>query len=116
MPRADNQDASAVGRQHRLFAVDDEIEENLLNLVAVGKHLRKPGGEGVDDRDVGESLLVRAQGERFADHLVDVHQRARRLTLAGEGEEVAHEAGGALRFAEDRLEPAADGILERLFL
>ena len=73
----------------------------------------RPGGERVDDGDVRDALLVRAQRQRFAHHLVDVDHRARRLPLAREGQQVADDARGALRLAEDRLEAAADRLVER---
>ena len=49
VPGADDEHAAAVGRQHRLLGVDDQIEQHLLDLVAVGEHLRQAGGERVDD-------------------------------------------------------------------
>ena len=113
VPRADDQDAAAVGRQHRLLGVDDQVQQHLLHLVAVGEHLRQAGGERVDDRDVRDALLVGAQRERLAHDLVHVHHRARRLPLAREGQQVADDARGALGFAEDRLEAAADRLVER---
>ena len=42
-------DAAAVGGQHRLLGVDDQVEQHLLHLVAVGEDLRQAGGERVDD-------------------------------------------------------------------
>ena len=113
MPRADDEHAAAVGRQHRLLGVDDEVEQDLLDLMAVGEHLRQAGGERVDDGDVGHALLVGAQRQRFAHDLIDVHHRARRLALAREGEQVADDARGALGFAEDRFEAAAHRLVER---
>ena len=59
---------------------------------------------------------VRSERQCFAHHLIDVHHRACRLALAGEGEQVADDAGGALRFAEDGLQPAPDRIVQRRFL
>ena len=113
VPRPHDEDAAAVGRQHGLFGVDDQVEQDLLDLMAVGEYLRQAGGERVDDGDVGDALLVGAQGQRFADHEIHVDHRARRLALAGEGQQVPHDPRRALRFAEDRLEPAADRVLER---
>ena len=55
-----------------------------------------------------DALLVGAQRQRFAHDLIHVHHRARRLALARERQQVADDARGALRFAENRLEPAAD--------
>ena len=66
MPRAHDEDAAAVGRQHRLLGVDDQVQQHLLDLVAVGEDLRQAGGERVDHRDVGDALFVGAQRERFA--------------------------------------------------
>ena len=34
--------AAAVRRDHRLFGVDHQVEQHLLDLVRVGKHLRQP--------------------------------------------------------------------------
>ena len=41
VPRADDQRAAAVGREHRLFGIDDEVEQHLLNLMRVGKDGRQ---------------------------------------------------------------------------
>ena len=49
VPRADDERAAAVGREHRLLGVDDQVEQHLLDLVRVGKDLRQPGGERGDD-------------------------------------------------------------------
>ena len=99
VPGADDERAAAVGGQHRLLGVDDQVQQHLLHLVAVREHLGQAGGERVDDRDVGDALFVRAQRQRFAHHLVHVDHRARRLPLAREGQQVADDAGGAFRFA-----------------
>ncbi len=112
LPAADDEDAAAVGRQHRLLGVDHEIEQHLLDLVAVGEDLRQPGRERVEDIDVGHPLFVRAQRERFARHLIDVDHRAGRIPLARERQQATDDAGGALGFAQDGLEPAPDGLVE----
>ena len=78
--------------EHGLLGVDDEVQQHLLDLVAVGEHLRQARRERVDDRDVRDALLVRAQRQRLAHDLVDVHHRPRRLTLAREGQQVADDA------------------------
>ena len=56
------------------------------------------------------ALIVGAQGERLAHDLVQIDHRARRVPLAREGQQVAHDLRGALRLAQDRLE-AAPGLL-----
>ena len=38
VPRADDEDAAAVRRQHRLLGVDHQVQQHLLDLVAVGEH------------------------------------------------------------------------------
>ena len=96
VPGADDERAAAVRREHRLLGVDDEVQQHLLELVRIGEDLRQAGGERVDDVDVRDALLVRAQRERLAHDVVEVHHRARGVPLAREGEEVAHDAGGAL--------------------
>ena len=111
--RAHDEHAAAVGREHRLLGVDDQVEQHLLHLVPVGEDLRQPGRQRVDDRDVRDALLVGAQRQRLAHDLVHVHHRARRLPLAREGQQVADDARGALGLAEDRLEAAADRRFER---
>ena len=99
-------------RQHCLLRVDDQIEQHLLQLVAIGKDLRQAGGERVEHRDIREPLLVRAKRERLPHDLVHVDHRARRLPLARERQQVSDDARGALGFAEDGFEPAADGVVE----
>ena len=47
-----------------------------------------------------------SQRERLADDVVQIDHRARRLPLARERQQVAHDLGGALRLAEDGLEAA----------
>ena len=89
VPGAHDQHAAAVRGEHRLLGVDDQIEQHLLELMRIGEHLRQAGGERVDDGDVAEALLVRAQRQRLAHDLIDVDHRARRLALAREGQQVA---------------------------
>ena len=89
VPRAHDERAAAVRREHRLLGIDDEVEQHLLHLVRIGEDLRQPRRERVDDGDVRDALLVGAQCQRLADHLVQVHHRARALPLARERQEVA---------------------------
>ena len=107
VPGADDERAAAVRADHGLLGVDDQVEQHLLNLMRIGERLRQAGGERLDGRDVVDALLVRAQRQRFANHLIEVDHRARRVALAREGQQVADDLGGALRLAEDGLEAAA---------
>ncbi len=59
-----------------------------------------------------DALLVGAEREGFAHHLVEVHHRARGLALPGKRQQVADDAGGAFGFAEDDLEPALGLVVE----
>jgi hypothetical protein len=59
VPRSKNQRPASVGREHRLFGVDDQIEEDLLNLVRVREDCGVPG-ERLHDHHV-TALFVRAQ-------------------------------------------------------
>ena len=106
VPRAHDERAAPVRGDHRLFGVDDQIQQDLLALVRVGEHLRQSRGQRLEDVDVAQALLVRAQGQRLAHDLVEVHHRARRVPLAREGEEVADDLRGAFGLAQDRFEAA----------
>jgi hypothetical protein len=95
-----------VSREHRLLGVDDQVEQHLLQLMAISQDLRQPGSKGVDDRDVRDTLLVGAERQCLANDLIDVHHDACRLSLACEGEEVADDPCGPLRLAQDGLDAA----------
>ena len=111
VPGADDERAAAVGGEHRLLGVDDEVEQDLLELVRVGEHLRQAGGKRGQHGDVRDALFVGAQRERLADDVIEIDHRARGVTLAREGEEVAHDAGRALRLAEDDVQAAPRRIV-----
>ena len=113
VPRAHDQRAAAVRADHGLFGIDDEIQQHLLNLVRVREHLRQAGRQRLEDVDVAQPLLVRAQRERFPHDLIEIDHRARRVALAREGQQVAHDLRGALRFAQDRFETAARLLVDR---
>jgi hypothetical protein len=97
VPRTGDEDAAAVRGEHRLLGVDDEVQQDLLELVRIGEDERQSRGERFVDGDVVQSLLVRTQRERLAHDLVHVHHRARRVALAGEGQQVVHDARRATR-------------------
>ena len=113
VPGADDERAATVRADHGLFGVDDEVEQHLLDLMRIGERLGESGGKRLDGHDVVDALLVRAQRQRFADHLVEIDHGARRVALAGEGQQVADDLGGALRLAEDGLEAAARVVVGR---
>jgi len=104
MRRAHDDGAPAIGANARLFGVDQQVEQHLLDLVAIGEHFRQTVRQGLDHLDVADFLLVGPQGKGFAHHLVQVDHRPCRLALAREGQQVADDAGGTLGFGEDDLE------------
>ena len=113
VPGADDQRAAAVRAEHGLLRVDDQVQQHLLDLVRIGKHFA-----GVPTASASRMLMLlmrcsyERSAKRFAHDLVEVHHRARRVTLAGERQEIAHDLGRALRLAQDRFETAL-GLLDR---
>ena len=101
-------------RHHRLLGVDHQVQQHLLDLVRVGEHRRQARRQRVDGRDARQALLVRAQRQRVAHHLVDVDERARRVPLPGEGQQVADDPRGPFGLAEDGLEGPAQLRVHRL--
>ena len=112
LPRAKDERAAAVCVEHRLLGVDDEVQQDLLDLVRIGKDGRKARGQRLEDHDVRDALLMRPQRQRFADHLIEVHRRPGRVTLPGERLQVAHDAGGALGGVVDGVEIPARQLVE----
>ena len=113
MPGAHDQRAAAVGAEHRLLGVDDQVQQHLLQLMRVREDLRQARGERVDDDDVGDALLVGAQRQRLAHDLIEVDHRARALPLAREGQQLAHDLRGALGLVEDHIHAAPRAVVER---
>jgi hypothetical protein len=103
-----------VDGQHRLFGVDEEIEQHLLDLMRIGKYARHVGRQLGGDRQ-HRHLVVAAQRDRFDDERIDVDHGARRLALTRECQQVAHDTRGAVRFAEDDRHAALRHLVERLF-
>ena len=84
--------------------------------MGVAEGLRKARRERINDAEVCDALIVGAQGECLANHLIDVDHRARRLTLARECQQVPHNARGPFRLAQDDFQPAPHLRLERRLL
>ena len=112
VPGAQDERAAAVGADHGLFRVDDEIQQHLLDLMRIGEDARQARRQRLEDRDVAEALFVRPQRQRLTDDVVEVDHRARGVALARERQQVADDFGRALRLAEDRLEPAPRLIVD----
>ena len=116
VPRPHHERAASVRGKHRLFGIHDQIQQHLLDLMAIGEDLRQPGGERLDDGHVVDALLIGAEGERFAGDLIHVHHRPRRLPLPRERQQVPNDARGALGFGKDRFETAPDRLVQRRLL
>ena len=108
----DAQHALAVRLGHRLLGVDDDVQDDLLQLVRIGQGLRQVLREIGLHLDVAHAHLVGAQLERGLDDAVDRRHDALGLVLAGEGQEVLHDAGRPLGLVADALQ----GTRERRLL
>jgi hypothetical protein len=100
VPRADVNAPDRSGA-HRLFGVEQQVEQRLLQLTAVAEHRRQPGLE------VGHQLyrlqveFIGAQRKDTGHDVGDVLLGARRRLAAGERQQVADDARGPLRFLGD---------------
>ena len=112
-PRSDHQPAAAVGLQHGLLGVGDDVEENLLQLVRVGDGLGQVAVEFAHDLDVVHREFVIAQLDGALQDVVHARQRAFRFLLAREREQVLHDLLAAQRQVVD-LEQAVAGALVQI--
>ena len=106
VPASDDERPAAVGGEHRVLGVDDQVQQHLLHLVGVREDEGQSVGEGVEGRHVRHPLLVGPRGQRVAHDVVQVDEGAGGVALPGEGQQVPHDAGRPLRLAENRLDPA----------
>ena len=84
-------DLAAVG--HGVARVDDEVDDDLLELVEVGLH--QPQVAAVDDVERDRLADEPAQQHlQFRQHVVELQRLRPHRLPAGEGEQLAHEAGG----------------------
>ena len=114
VPGAHDERAPAVRRNHRLLGVDHQVQQHLLALVRIGEDVRQAGRERLERGDVVQALLVGAEGQGLADDLIHIDHRARRVPLAGERQQVAHDLRGALRLAEDDVEASLGRLVHGL--
>jgi len=112
VPRAENQRPAAIGAKHRLFRVDDQVQEDLLDLMRVREHERQPRGQRLEDVDVAQALFVRAERNRLADDLIQIDHGTRGVPLPREREEIADDLRRAFGFAEDRVQAAPRRFVE----
>ena len=93
---------------HGALGVQDEIEQRLLQLAAVGDDRRKAWLELRHELDAAQPELVGAQRQHALHELGEVLRRARRGLPPGEREQVADDARGALRLLGDATKIEAD--------
>ena len=99
-PHVAGGDADLAAARHGVAGVDDEVHDHLLELALVDAHRREVGAVLDAERHlVGQQAVqqVRELGERVLE--VD-DGRAQRL-LAREGEQLAHQRGGAVGVLAD---------------
>ena len=91
------------GRQaaHRLHGVGDEIEQHLLQLVAVAEDHDGRRVERLLELDAVQLQLVDDEQRGARGHVVQVHRRLLGHALPGEGEQVADDPTGPLRLIVD---------------
>src|SRR6267154_6764717 len=82
---------AALGRRC-VGGVKEQVEQDLLNLVVVGKCAAQIGGEDRYDLDAAEALVVGDKAERLGDKPVDVNRPALRGGRTREVDEVFERA------------------------
>ena len=102
-PRAHG-DRSAIG--HRIARVDDQVEDDLLHLPAVGRDRRKPRRQIHVER-VFRSEQAREHLLHVADDGGELERLGLQHLLAAEREELTGESGRAVARAEDVVERLA---------
>ena len=115
VPGPDDQRAAAVRRLHGLLGVGNQVQQHLLHLVLVDEDLGQPAGQGRERRDVVDALIVGAQGQRVAHHLVEIDHRPGGRALADERQQVPDDSRRAFGLGEDHVHAALADVVERQF-
>ncbi len=112
-PRASQGDAAAAGAAHRVAGVDHQVHHRVLELRLVGAHRRRRARVVGDEPHV---LAQQAAQQHLEAHqgLADVDDLAPRRRLAREGEELAHQVGGAQHGVADLAQTVVGRIAERM--
>ena len=105
--RADGQPARRAAA-HRLLGVQDQIEQRLLQLAAVGNHRRQPRVELGHELDAAQPELVGAQRQHALHEIGDVLRRPRRGLPSRKRQQVADDARRALRLLGDAPQVVSD--------
>ena len=112
LPGPQCQRSPAVRREHRLLGVDDEVQQDLLDLMWIGKHRRQTCRQSVHDADVGNALFVGAKRQRFLHDLIQIDRRPRRMPLPRERLQVADDTSSTFSGVVNRIEVAPCAFVE----
>ena len=96
-----------------LLGVRHQVDDDLVQAVAVGPHRGQVGREVELHAHVVGPQRVREELERLVHDVVELHREALRRAPAGQGEEVLHDARAALAGRQDPPGPLRVLFLER---
>jgi hypothetical protein len=99
--RRHREQAGAAGGLDGGLGVEHDIEEHLLELVAVDGYLRQVVLQGGDDVDVAGAGQVLPQPQDVADDIVGVGPAAGVVVVTGEEQNVPDDGGGPLGLVVD---------------
>ena len=88
---------------HRVLRVRNQVDQNLLELVAVRPHARRVRGEVALDLDIRHAQLIGQQLDGLAAELPEWDLRALGRAPASHGEKVPHDPGAAFGRRADLL-------------
>src|SRR5208282_530162 len=86
--------------QNGVYCVVDDVQKDLLDLMGVGDHHGGLWSQLFFHGNVIDLEIVVAQGQRFFQHLPDIHLGTLGFALTREGKEILHHAVGSLRLFE----------------
>ncbi len=115
----DRQGAAAVRLEHRLLSVVDQVSEHHLHLMEVAHDQRQLRVEIGAHADATHFQVVGFPFDRLQDDAVQAERLLLSLLAPGEGQEMVHDGGGALRLPDDHVDPLARlrvgvGLLQEL--
>src|SRR6476646_8489800 len=100
--------SAAAGRSYRLLGVDQQIQDDLLDFLAVDDQHRQLVRVLLDQLDVERLQLVDAKSRCRAGNFVQVGDRALQRRAACEKQQMSDDLGGAVRVHADLLEVPPD--------
>jgi hypothetical protein len=110
---ADAHDAAALGGAHGVAGVDGQVHDRGFQLALVGPHLRQVAAVVGDQLDVFAQQAAQ-QDLELGDQLAQVQHFALHGLLAREGQQLAHQVGGAHARLADLVEAFIRRIAHRV--